>query len=65
MNMPRDPVSERREAGLCASCVWVRTVENSRGSRFFLCGMAKHDPTFPKYPRLPVVDCRAFEVDPK
>lgn len=56
-----DAVTQRGYAGLCASCLWSRIVESGKGSVFFLCGMSRHDPSFPKYPRLPVVRCRAFE----
>ena len=57
-----DTVAQRGRAGLCASCVWVRLVRSDRGSVFFLCGLSRQDPTFPKYPRLPVVSCRGFEA---
>src|SRR2546425_5522268 len=40
--------------GLCATCRWVRTVSNRRGSVFYRCGRADDDPTFPRYPALPV-----------
>ncbi len=36
-------------------------VGNTRGSAFSLCLLAKTDPRFPKYPRLPVVECAGFE----
>lgn len=48
--------------GLCSVCRHVRTVENRRGSAFFLCGRARTDPSFPRYPRLPVLACRGFEA---
>lgn len=47
--------------GLCAACVHQRLVPNTRGSVFSLCGRAKTDPAFPRYPRLPVMKCSGFE----
>lgn len=47
--------------GLCASCRHVRRVTNKRGSTFYLCRLADSDPTFAKYPPLPVLACRGFE----
>ena len=43
--------------GLCASCVHQRVVGNTRGSTFSMCGLAKADGRYPKYPRLPVLEC--------
>lgn len=48
-------------AGLCSTCRHQRVVGNTRGSRFSLCERAKSDPSFPKYPRLPVLECRGYE----
>jgi hypothetical protein len=50
-------------AGLCESCCHAHTVESRRGSRFWLCGLSRTDPRFPKYPRLPVVRCGGYEPD--
>jgi hypothetical protein len=46
--------------GLCEVCAHVRMIETKRGSRFFLCGRAEVDPSFPRYPRIPVEQCRGF-----
>ena len=46
--------------GLCDVCIHQRVVGNTRGSRFSLCGRSKHDERFPRYPRMPVVDCVGF-----
>jgi len=53
--MPRAP------AGLCDSCVHQRIVKNTRGSAFSLCERSRTDPSFPRYPRLPVTGCRGYE----
>jgi hypothetical protein len=47
--------------GLCAGCVHTRVVESRRGSRFRLCQRSRTDPTFPRYPNLPVRACRGFQ----
>jgi hypothetical protein len=44
-------------AGLCAVCRHARIIENRRGSRFWLCALARTDPRFPRYPPLPVLRC--------
>jgi hypothetical protein len=50
------------EAGLCAACRHARRIESQRGSVFLLCERAREDPTFMKYPPLPVLECGGFEV---
>ncbi len=47
--------------GLCSSCRHVRVVRSDTGSTFYLCGLSRVDPSFPKYPRLPVLSCRGYE----
>lgn len=49
-------------AGLCNLCRHQQVVRTTRGSVFSLCRRSKTDPTFPRYPRLPVVECRGFEA---
>jgi hypothetical protein len=44
-------------AGLCDSCRHQKIIRNTRGSTFSMC---RH-PELPKYPRLPVVECRGYE----
>jgi hypothetical protein len=48
--------------GLCLTCRWVRVVRNRRGSTFYRCARADTDPTFPRYPPLPVLACRGYEA---
>jgi hypothetical protein len=48
--------------GLCDDCRHQRLVSNTRGSTFSLCERSKTDPSFPKYPRLPVLACRGYEA---
>lgn len=49
------------QVGLCERCAWTQRIENDRGSVFWLCGKAKEDARFPKYPRLPVLACAGFK----
>lgn len=51
-------------AGLCDSCRHQRIVRNTRGSSFSLCERSKTDDSFPRYPRLPVRECRGYEPHP-
>jgi hypothetical protein len=52
---------QRERWGLCADCVHARRIESERGSIFILCERSASDPSFPKYPSLPVVKCRGYE----
>jgi hypothetical protein len=47
-------------SGLCESCVYAQLVLSSKGSSFVRCGLSATDPRFPRYPRLPVVQCGGF-----
>lgn len=47
--------------GLCRSCRHARIVRSDTGSTFYLCGLSRVDPSFPKYPRTPVLSCRGYE----
>lgn len=51
------------DPGQCGQCMHARPARNGRGSVFWRCGRAADDPSFPKYPRLPVGQCRGFEAD--
>jgi hypothetical protein len=47
--------------GLCGVCVHARVIVSGKGSRFYMCGLSSVDARFPKYPRLPVLECAGFE----
>jgi len=49
------------KVGLCASCRWVRIVQNRRGSVFYRCLRADTDPRFVRYPPLPVLQCPGYD----
>lgn len=51
--------------GLCAACKHMSRVETPRASTFVMCNLSKTDPTFPKYPRLPVLQCHGYKLDAK
>jgi hypothetical protein len=48
-------------AGLCDSCRHQKLIRNTRGSTFSMCERSKTDKHYPKYPRLPVVECAGWE----
>jgi hypothetical protein len=49
-----------RRVGLCADCQFAQRIQSARGSIFFLCERSRTDPAFPKYPRLPVLQCVGY-----
>jgi len=57
----RDRPEASIDPGLCARCAHVRLVRSRRGSVFYLCLRSASDPSFPRYPRLPVLACRGYE----
>jgi len=58
---PPRPAAPPPPAGLCNACVHQQLVPNRRGSVFSLCRRSKTDPSFPRYPRIAVMECRGFE----
>jgi hypothetical protein len=54
---PRDDPEARARVGLCLSCRHVLPVRTNRGSTFYRCGLAETDPSFVRYPPLPVLRC--------
>lgn len=53
-------------AGLCATCRHMRPVRSRSGSLFRLCLLSREDPRFPRYPKLPVLQCSGYiEEDPE
>ena len=57
----RDGYDGSMGAGLCETCEHAQTVVSDRGSTFLRCGLAAGDPRFPKYPRLPVLQCEGWK----
>jgi hypothetical protein len=52
--------SEKARVGLCVECRFARVIESERGSVFYFCERSRTDPSFPKYPRLPVLRCTGY-----
>jgi hypothetical protein len=57
---PDSAAQPRGNAGLCDACVHARQIRSSRGSVFYLCELSLVDSAFPKYPRLPVIQCAGY-----
>jgi hypothetical protein len=47
--------------GLCADCVHARLIATDRASSFLQCQLSFTDPSFAKYPRLPVLHCPGYK----
>lgn len=58
----KEPPSEGERVGLCVRCTHARRQESAKGSVFWLCQRARHDPRFRRYPPLPVRACPGFEA---
>lgn len=57
----REIRKQSTSVGLCEKCKFVRRMESDRGSVFYMCQRSLTDASFPKYPRLPVVQCRGYD----
>jgi hypothetical protein len=51
---------EQRRVGLCLDCVNAQRIQSDRGSTFYRCKLSDTDSSFPKYPRLPVLNCTGY-----
>ena len=47
--------------GLCEGCRFRHWVISGRGSRFLRCQRSFDDPSYPRYPQLPVLTCDGFD----
>ncbi len=56
------PTRERSRVGLCFDCQYTQRIESARGSTFYRCTRSDTDPNFPKYPRLPVLQCPGYAL---
>ena len=52
----------RPPAGLCDSCRHQRIIRTGRGSEFSMCLLSREDARFPKYPRVPVLECSGYRA---
>jgi hypothetical protein len=64
MTAPKSSPDENSRFGLCADCLYSRVVDSSKGSQFLLCQLSQSDPSFHKYPRLPVLACTGYSQKP-
>ena len=53
------PTADR--VGLCASCRFVEVITSSKESTFYRCRVSETDPSFRRYPILPVLACRGYQ----
>jgi hypothetical protein len=58
---PSQPPRDGARAGLCDTCAHQQEVRNTRGSVFSLCTRSRVDPAYPRYPRVPVLECAGYE----
>ena len=56
-----EPTPDQNPVGLCADCRYMRAVRSDRGAVFYQCQRAASDPSFPRYPILPMLFCRGYE----
>ena len=53
------PTVSDRPSTLCASCMFVRHVQNRREQHYLLC---RNPDIEPKYPRQPVISCPGYKA---
>ncbi len=58
---PRKPAAPTPRAGLCENCIHSVKVRSDRGSLFYRCQRSLSDPSYAKYPPLPVLFCPGYE----
>ena len=59
----RDADELRSRAGLCGGCAHALLRPTRRETVYLRCGLAAADPTFPRYPRLPVTACAGYRPE--
>ena len=55
-----DAEKKMPRAGLCGNCRHARLIESDKGSVFVRCELSLVDPSFAKYPGLPVLTCKGY-----
>jgi hypothetical protein len=58
-----EPESDPGRFGLCVTCRHRRQIESRKGSTFLFCRRSETDWRYPRYPRLPVLQCQGFEAE--
>lgn len=51
--------------GICSQCLHVKQLTSDKGAVFMMCLRGLTDDRFPKYPRLPVLNCAGFAAPAK
>jgi hypothetical protein len=51
---------DARRFGLCDACAHQKLIATTRGSTFSMCQIGLRDPDWPKYPRMPVLQCPRY-----
>ena len=46
-----------RRIGDCLDCAHSKTLKTKSGSAIFLCGRSEKEPSYPRYPALPLSGC--------
>jgi hypothetical protein len=59
-NFDADEARKLAQVGLCSRCLHMREIHSDRGSIFYMCQLSSTDSSFPKYPRLPVLQCVGY-----
>lgn len=55
-------VESDSRVGLCLTCTHSRAIKHPHGGDpYWRCGLADTNNRFPKYPRLPVLQCIGYE----
>jgi len=60
-----DARRELQRVGLCLSCLHAQRIQSPRGSTFYRCKLSDSDSSFPRYPRLPVIQCAGYLTLPE
>jgi hypothetical protein len=50
------------DPGLCRTCQHAKRIETKRGSIFYQCLLSQSFASWPKYPPLPVLQCRGYQT---
>jgi len=56
-----NPSAKTVPAGLCDRCTHAERIQSDRGTVYIRCALARVNPAFAKYPRLPVLQCEGYE----
>ncbi|MBM3958407.1 MAG: hypothetical protein FJ314_01360 [SAR202 cluster bacterium] len=49
---------------MCGTCAFARRIVSGKGAHFIMCGLARVDAAYVRYPRLPVRQCAGYRPIP-